>query len=89
MGQKILALESPKANQRRTGGSADLAQFGQPLIWASDDVERVEATLSGVKPADHAVPINFLLQAQQIAALMKASSARIQAALRPHPFRHI
>ena len=43
------------------------------------------ATLWGAETAGYAVPINFLLQPQHIAALLQASGARILVALGPHP----
>jgi fatty-acyl-CoA synthase len=43
------------------------------------------ATLWGAETAGYAVPINFLLQPEHIAALLKASGARILVALGPHP----
>jgi fatty-acyl-CoA synthase len=43
------------------------------------------ATLWGAETAGTAVPINFLLQPPQIAALLEASGARILVALGPHP----
>jgi len=43
------------------------------------------ATLWGAEAAGYAVPINFLLQPEHIAGLLKASGARILVALGPHP----
>jgi fatty-acyl-CoA synthase len=43
------------------------------------------ATLWGAEVAGYAVPINFLLQPDAIAALLRASGARILVALGPHP----
>lgn len=43
------------------------------------------ATLWGAETAGYAVPINFLLQVEHIAALVEASGARILVALGPHP----
>jgi len=42
-------------------------------------------TLWGAETAGYAVPINFLLQPEDIAALLKASGAKILVALGPHP----
>lgn len=42
-------------------------------------------TLWGAETAGYAVPINFLLQAESIAELIKASGAKILVALGPHP----
>ena len=43
------------------------------------------ATLWGAETAGYAVPINYLLQVEHIAALLEASGARILVALGPHP----
>ena len=43
------------------------------------------ATLWGAETVGYAVPINFLLQPEHIAELLKASGARILVALGPHP----
>ena len=43
------------------------------------------ATLWGAETAGYAVPINFLLQTDSIAELIKASEAKILVALGPHP----
>jgi fatty-acyl-CoA synthase len=43
------------------------------------------ATLWGAESAGYAVPINFLLQVEHIAALLEASGARVLVALGPHP----
>jgi fatty-acyl-CoA synthase len=43
------------------------------------------ATLWGAESAGYAVPINFLLQTESIAELIKASEAKILVALGPHP----
>jgi fatty-acyl-CoA synthase len=43
------------------------------------------ATLWGAQAAGYAVPINFLLQPDHIAALLKASGVKILVALGPHP----
>jgi fatty-acyl-CoA synthase len=43
------------------------------------------ATLFGAETAGYAVPINFLLQPEHIAALLEASGAKVLVALGPHP----
>ena len=43
------------------------------------------ATLFGAETAGYAVPINFLLQPEHIAALLEASGAQVLVALGPHP----
>jgi fatty-acyl-CoA synthase len=47
------------------------------------------ATLWGAETAGYAVPINFLLQVEHIAALLEASGAHILVALGPHPVLEI
>jgi fatty-acyl-CoA synthase len=47
------------------------------------------ATLWGAETAGYAVPINFLLQVEHIAALLEASGAKILVALGPHPMLDI
>ena len=42
-------------------------------------------TLWGAETAGYAVPINFLLNSESIAELIKASKANILVALGPHP----
>jgi fatty-acyl-CoA synthase len=46
-------------------------------------------TLWGAESAGVAVPINFLLQPEPIAALLEASGARVLVALGPHPVQDI
>jgi len=43
------------------------------------------ATIWGAETAGYAVPINFLLQTEHVAALIEASGAKILVALGPHP----
>jgi fatty-acyl-CoA synthase len=47
------------------------------------------ATLWGAETAGYAVPINFLLRPEHIAALLRASGASILVALGPHPLLDI
>jgi fatty-acyl-CoA synthase len=47
------------------------------------------AVLWGAETAGYAVPINFLLQPEHIAALLRASGARVLVALGPHPMLDI
>ena len=47
------------------------------------------ATLWGAETAGYAVPINFLLQPEHIAALLRASGASVLVALGPHPMLDI
>lgn len=69
--------------------SANLFQsLGGPrpgVAYMLPSLIETHATLWGAETAGFAVPINFLLQAEHIAALLEASGARILVALGPHP----
>jgi fatty-acyl-CoA synthase len=70
-------------------GSANLfASIGGPrpgVAYMLPALIETHATLWGAETAGYAVPINFLLQVEHIAALLEASGARILVALGPHP----
>jgi len=70
-------------------GSANLFHsLGGPrpgVAYMLPGLVETHATLWGAETAGYAVPINFLLQVEHIAALLKASGARILVALGPHP----
>lgn len=61
------------------GGSAPGVAFMLPSLVET------HVTLWGAETAGFAVPINFLLQPDSIAELLKASGAKILVALGPHP----
>ena len=64
------------------------ATLGGPrpgVAYMLPSLVETHATLWGAETAGYAVPINFLLQPEPIAALLKASGARILVALGPHP----
>ncbi len=64
------------------------ASLGGPrptVAYMLPSLVETHATLWGAETAGVAVPINFLLQPAQIAALLEASGARILVALGPHP----
>ena len=55
------------------------------VAYMLPDLVETHATLWGAETAGYAVPINFLLQVDHIAALLEASGACILVALGPHP----
>jgi fatty-acyl-CoA synthase len=57
----------------------------QGVAYMLPSLIETHATLWGAESAGYAVPINFLLQVEHIAALLEASGARILVALGPHP----
>jgi len=61
------------------GGAAPGVAFMLPTLIET------HITLWGAETAGYAVPINFLLQPESIAELLKASGARVLVALGPHP----
>lgn len=63
----------------RLGGEAPGVAYLLPSLVAT------HFTLWGAETAGYAVPVNFLLQAQNIADLVRASGAGILVALGPHP----
>lgn len=69
--------------------SANLfATLGGPrpgVAYMLPSLVETHATLWGAETSGYAVPINFLLQPDAIAALLQASGARILVALGPHP----
>ncbi len=59
---------------------------GRPgVAYMLPSLVETHTTLWGAEVAGYAVPINFLLQAEHIAALLHASGAKILVALGPHP----
>jgi fatty-acyl-CoA synthase len=78
--RELLGLVRRAANLFATlGGSRPGVAYMLPSLVET------HATLWGAETAGYAVPINFLLQAEPIAALLEASGARILVALGPHP----
>jgi fatty-acyl-CoA synthase len=64
------------------------ASLGGPrpgVAYMLPSLVETHATLWGAETAGYAVPINFLLQPEHIAGLLKASGASILVALGPHP----
>lgn len=61
------------------GGAAPGVAFMLPALIET------HVTLWGAETAGYAVPINFLLQPESIAELLKASGTKILVALGPHP----
>ncbi|SEA21291.1 AMP-binding protein [Variovorax sp. YR216] len=64
---------------------ATLAGPRPGVAYMLPSLVETHATLWGAEAAGYAVPINFLLQPEHIAGLLKASGARILVALGPHP----
>ena len=64
---------------------ASLGGAGAGVAYILPSLVETHFTLWGAEAAGYAVPINFLLQAQNIADLVQASGARILVALGPHP----
>jgi len=64
---------------------AELAGPGTGIAYILPSLVETHFTLWGAEAAGYAVPINFLLQPQNIADLVRASDAKILVALGPHP----
>ncbi|MEO8311236.1 MAG: AMP-binding protein [Caldimonas sp.] len=64
---------------------ASLAGPRPGVAYMLPSLIETHATLFGAETAGYAVPINFLLQPEHIAALLEASGARVLVALGPHP----
>lgn len=78
--RELLGLVRRAANVfSRLGGARPGVAYMLPSLIET------HATLWGAESAGYAVPINFLLQVEHIAALLEASGARILVALGPHP----
>ncbi|WP_371437579.1 AMP-binding protein [Polaromonas sp.] len=63
----------------------DLAGPRPAVAYMLPSLIETHATLWGAETAGYAVPINFLLQIDHIAELLRASGAQILVALGPHP----
>ncbi|MGI9349989.1 MAG: AMP-binding protein [Rhizobiaceae bacterium] len=55
------------------------------VAYMLPSLAETHVTLWGAETAGYAVPVNFLLQSESIAELIKASGAKILVALGPHP----
>ncbi|MBS0447616.1 MAG: AMP-binding protein [Proteobacteria bacterium] len=64
---------------------ATLAGPRPGVAYLLPSLVETHAVLWGAETAGYAVPINFLLQPEHVAALLRASGARILVALGPHP----
>ena len=64
---------------------ASLGGPGAGVAYILPSLVETHFTLWGAETAGYAVPLNFLLQAQNIADLVRASGAKILVALGPHP----
>ena len=78
--QDLLVLIRRAANMFASLGGARPG-----VAYMLPSLVETHATLWGAEAAGYAVPINFLLQPEHIAELLKASGARILVALGPHP----
>ncbi len=63
----------------------DLAGPRPAVAYMLPSLIETHATLWGAETAGYAVPINFLLQTDHIAELLRASGAQVLVALGPHP----
>jgi fatty-acyl-CoA synthase len=78
--RELLGLVTRAANLfSALGGPRPVVAYMLPSLVET------HATLWGAETAGCAVPINFLLQPEHIAALLKASGAAVLVALGPHP----
>jgi len=77
---ELLALVRRAAN-----AFAALAGPRPGIAYMLPSLIETHATLWGAETAGYAVPINFLLQPEPIAELLKASGARVLVVLGPHP----
>ncbi len=64
---------------------SELAGPAPGVAYMLPSLVETHVTLWGAETAGYAVPINFLLQGDSIAELLKASGAKILVALGPHP----
>lgn len=64
---------------------ASLGGAGAGVAYILPSLVETHFTLWGAEAQGYAVPINFLLQAQNIADLVRAADAKILVALGPHP----
>ena len=64
---------------------SDLGGPAPGVAYMLPSLVETHVTLWGAETSGYAVPINFLLQPDSIAELLKASGAKILVALGPHP----
>ena len=64
---------------------ASLGGRGVGVAYILPSLVQTHFTLWGAETAGYAVPLNFLLQARNIADLVRASGAKVLVALGPHP----
>jgi len=77
---ELLGLVRRAANLFTTLGGARPG-----VAYMLPSLVETHATIWGAETAGYAVPINFLLQTEHVAALIEASGAKILVALGPHP----
>jgi len=83
--RRVSYAELLKLVRRAANLFASLAGPRPGVAYMLPSLVETHATLWGAESAGFAVPINFLLQPEHIAALLEASGARILVALGPHP----
>jgi fatty-acyl-CoA synthase len=84
-GRRVDCRELLGLVRRAANAFATLGGPRSGVAYMLPSLIETHATLWGAESAGYAVPINFLLQVESIAALLQASGARILVALGPHP----
>jgi fatty-acyl-CoA synthase len=83
--RRVSYAELLRLVRRAANFFVDLGGPRPGVAYMLPNLIETHATLWGAEIAGYAVPINFLLQPEAIAALLAASGARILVALGPHP----
>ncbi len=81
LGYHALAAEVTRA----ANFFAELGGRGVGVAYLLPSLIETQLVLWGAETAGYAVPINFLLQAEHVADLVRASGAHVLVALGPHP----
>jgi len=83
--RRITYNELNKSIKRAANLFSTLADTAPGVAYMLPSLIETHITLWGAETAGYAVPINFLLNSDSIAELIKASKANILVALGPHP----
>ena len=83
--RRITYNELNKSIKRAANLFSTLADTAPGVAYMLPSLIETHITLWGAETAGYAVPINFLLNSESIAELIKASKANILVALGPHP----
>ena len=83
--RRITYNELNKSIKRAANLFSSLADTSPGVAYMLPSLIETHITLWGAETAGYAVPINFLLNSESIAELIKASKANILVALGPHP----